>query len=208
MAKRDQLIGAARDLILERGFTAATVDRVCERSGVTKGAFFHYFADKEALAEAVAGSFAMDLVASYGSAPFREIADPLARIDAYIDHTIDVCRGPLLSDGCLIGALTVEMSATQPEVRALCAMTFEGWAKDLEALLEEAKTAHRGAKHESGPLARLFLATVEGALILARAHGDPGLVTEALETFRGYVHLLFERKSKRRDGDAGSPARR
>lgn len=194
MSKRDDIVAAARALILERGFTAATVDRVCERAGVTKGAFFHYFEDKDALAAAAAQGFAVDLVSAYRSAPFRAIADPVERVDGYIDFTIDVCRGPLLDGGCLIGALTVELGETQAELRASCAMTFEGWAGDLQAMLQDAMGAGPAASFDAGSLARLFLATVEGALILARAHRDPALVTEALETYRGYLHLLFDRK--------------
>ena len=208
--KRDQLLAAARKLILERGFAAATVDRICETTGVTKGAFFHYFEDKNVLGKSVAEQFASDLVQAYETGPFLQPSDPLKRVFAYIDFTSEIMRGPLLSHGCLIGALSVEVAQTHEEIRALCAQTFDGWARSLSYLLREAKTRHAPAvAFDPDAIARLFLATVEGALILARAHQDPELVEEGLSQFRDYVRLLFGQDTKRgRKRHAGTAARR
>jgi TetR/AcrR family transcriptional repressor of nem operon len=208
--RRDLLLAAARKLILERGFAAATVDRICETAGVTKGAFFHYFDDKDVLAKSVAEQFASDLVKAYENGPFRKPSDPLRRVFAYIDFTAEIVRGPLLSDGCLIGALSVEVAQTHEEVRALCAHTFDGWASSLSVLLRDAIAHHSPAiAFDPEAVAHLFVATVEGTLLLARAHRDPGLVEEGLSQFRNYVHLLFGQASKRRrERHAGAAARR
>lgn len=207
--RKDKLLAAARKLILERGFAAATVDRICESAGVTKGSFFHYFDDKDALGKSVAERFASDLVGAYATGPFRDVSEPLERVFAYIDFTIDVVRGPLLSEGCLIGALSVEVARTHAEVRALCARTFEGWASSLAVLLEEAKAAHAPAvPFDPNAVARLFLATVEGALILARAHQDPGLVEEGLDQFRDHVRLLFGQVTRQGRGKHARTAAR
>lgn len=210
MSRRDRLLDAARKLILERGFAAATVDRICETAGVTKGAFFHYFNDKDVLAKAVAEQFANDLVHAYEAGPFREPSDPLERVFAYINFTRAIVQGPLLSNGCLIGALSVELAQTHPQVRSLCAQTFDGWVQSLSALLQDAKGRHApAAPFNSDAVARLFLDTVEGALILARAGQDPGLVEEGLSQFSDYVRLLFAETTKRgRKRHAGTAARR
>jgi len=47
---RQKLLDAAISLVREKGYAATTVDQVCERAGLTKGAFFHYFESKDALA--------------------------------------------------------------------------------------------------------------------------------------------------------------
>ena len=51
---KEKLLDASLSLIRERGFAATTVDELCTRAGVTKGAFFHHFASKEDLAVAAA----------------------------------------------------------------------------------------------------------------------------------------------------------
>ncbi len=47
-------MSAAISLVREKGYAATTVDQVCEKAGLTKGAFFHYFKSKDALAVASA----------------------------------------------------------------------------------------------------------------------------------------------------------
>jgi len=51
-ATREPLVAAAVRLMLTKGYVATTVDDVCASARLTKGAFFHYFEDKEALAQA------------------------------------------------------------------------------------------------------------------------------------------------------------
>ena len=46
---RNNILDAAQATIYARGFTAATLDKVLEGAGVTKGAFFHHFKSKDDL---------------------------------------------------------------------------------------------------------------------------------------------------------------
>jgi len=50
---RDALVVAARELFGERGYAATSTGEIVERAGVTKGALYHHFADKEQLFRAV-----------------------------------------------------------------------------------------------------------------------------------------------------------
>lgn len=51
--RRERLLEAALELFSERGYEAVTVAEVCTRARVSKRNFYEYFADREALAEAV-----------------------------------------------------------------------------------------------------------------------------------------------------------
>ena len=44
-----RLMHAAHDLFVERGYTDVSVNDICEKAGLTKGAFYHHFSGKEAL---------------------------------------------------------------------------------------------------------------------------------------------------------------
>ncbi|MEU1390430.1 MULTISPECIES: helix-turn-helix domain-containing protein [unclassified Nonomuraea] len=41
------LVAAARELFVSDGFSATAVDDICARAGVTRGAFYHHFSNKE-----------------------------------------------------------------------------------------------------------------------------------------------------------------
>lgn len=55
--KEDVIIGAARDVFLERGFKGATMAQIARGSGVADGTLYTYFQNKEALAWAVVADF-------------------------------------------------------------------------------------------------------------------------------------------------------
>lgn len=50
---RQALVAAAAEVFEREGYARATVDEVCERAGVTKGALYGHFGSKKALAVAV-----------------------------------------------------------------------------------------------------------------------------------------------------------
>lgn len=49
----EDLLAAARGLFATEGYAATSLDAVCERAGVTKGALYHHFAGKQQLFSAV-----------------------------------------------------------------------------------------------------------------------------------------------------------
>jgi AcrR family transcriptional regulator len=52
-ARRGQFVAAARELAAERGYRGVTVDDVCTRAGLSKGAFYGYFETKQDLLVAI-----------------------------------------------------------------------------------------------------------------------------------------------------------
>jgi AcrR family transcriptional regulator len=61
--RQEELLESARALFFERGFDATSVDDVIQRAGLSKGAFYHYFASKDALLEALATKMAAESLA-------------------------------------------------------------------------------------------------------------------------------------------------
>lgn len=54
---RERIMKSARELILNRGFSAMTVAAVCQSAGITKDDFFHHFPSKDTLGAAVLSKF-------------------------------------------------------------------------------------------------------------------------------------------------------
>jgi AcrR family transcriptional regulator len=56
--RRRELIDCAQGMFLSRGYEQTTINDVILATGLSKGAFYHYFRSKEDLLEAIAGRFA------------------------------------------------------------------------------------------------------------------------------------------------------
>ena len=54
---RSKIVSAAWDLFYEHGYDNTTVDDIVERSGTSKGSFYHYFAGKDALLSSLSTLF-------------------------------------------------------------------------------------------------------------------------------------------------------
>src|SRR6266508_6964415 len=52
-ARPEEIVAAALDVFVERGFAATKLEDVARRAGVTKGTIYLYFENKEALFKAV-----------------------------------------------------------------------------------------------------------------------------------------------------------
>ncbi len=66
-ATRRQLLDAALAVIAERGYAEATVDRIVEEAGVSKGVAYYHFSSKADIAESILVEGIGDLIASFES---------------------------------------------------------------------------------------------------------------------------------------------
>jgi TetR/AcrR family transcriptional regulator, transcriptional repressor for nem operon len=186
---RERLIDAATQLMLSQGLAATRIDGICELAGLSKGAFFHYFASKQELASAVLKAWVERGASLFDNAPFMQALTPTDRLYGYIDFVGQATmRMPLV--GCMVGILSVESSSTDQALREECSSAFKQWAADIKALLKAAAPRHVNAR-QLNALAQHFLAVFEGALVLARAHADPGIVERQLSLFKDLVRFAF-----------------
>ncbi|MCB1183960.1 TetR/AcrR family transcriptional regulator [bacterium] len=189
---RTRLLEAARDLIRARGFAATTVDDLCRAAGVTKGAFFHHFASKEALGIAAAAFWAETTSAYFAGAAYHEHADPLDRLLGYIDFRRTIIAGDLAQFTCLAGTMTQEVYGSHPDIRDACAASIFGHAATLEPDIAAAMTAHGiTADWTPASLATHTQAVLQGAFVLAKAAGDRAVARDSVDHLRRYIELLF-----------------
>ena len=192
--KRSKLLEAAQRLMLAKGFSATSVDEICEAAEVTKGSFFHYFRSKEDLGKAVLDHFMSSMSQVILDSPFFKKSDPLHRIYGYIDFMIEISRDPERRSGCLLGNFAQVLSDTHPDIRSLCAEHFSWWTATLKHELDAAKTRHAIKRTvDTQGLAEHFIALFEGSLTLAKTQQDVGIIERNLRNFKQYLKSIFEK---------------
>jgi TetR/AcrR family transcriptional regulator, transcriptional repressor for nem operon len=198
---RQELLQAALGLIREQGYASTSVDELCAQAGVTKGAFFHHFKSKEALAVAAANHWSEVTSAFFQAAPYHQHADPLERVLGYLDFRKAILKGEIAEYTCLVGTMVQEIYGTNPDIRAACEASISGHAAVLAADIAEAMRRHRTrAPWSAKSLALHTQAVLQGAFVLAKATGDVAIAAESIDHLRRYIELLFQSaKQKRRE---------
>src|SRR5215475_144051 len=138
---RQKLLEAAISLVREKGYAATTVDQVCQRAGVTKGAFFHHFKSKDALAVACANHWAECSNALFASAPYQAHDDPLERVLGYLEFRKEMLARDIPEITCLAGTMLQEVYVSHPDLARACEATITGvaaeMAKDIDAAMKQ-----------------------------------------------------------------------
>jgi TetR/AcrR family transcriptional repressor of nem operon len=189
---RSNLLGAATLLIRSRGFEATSIADLCSEAGVTKGAFFHHFKDKEHMAVEAVNSFSSITDALEASAQYQTVEDPLKKLLGYVDFRIEILSGPISASTCLLGTMIQEVHETHPVIRDACERCLDRQAKELSTMIESAKERYnRDASWTAEDLAHHIQAVIQGALILAKAKQGPEVAIDCLLHLRRYVKMLF-----------------
>jgi AcrR family transcriptional regulator len=92
-ATRSKLVRAARQLFAKRGFASVGTELIVRRAGVTRGALYHHFADKQALFLAVYEDVERELTERV-AAPLVDAGGPLDAMRRATALFLDACQTP------------------------------------------------------------------------------------------------------------------
>lgn len=161
-----RLLATTADLVHRQGYASTGLNQIVEESGAPKGSlYFHFPRGKEQLvAEALEQSSASLtglLQGVLGAAPTTQLA--LEGIVAYFSHALEASS---FTKGCPIATVALEQAASSDPLHRVCSVAYLRW----QALIAERLHKDGHAAGRADELAGFFLATIEGALMLCRAH--------------------------------------
>ncbi len=190
---KTKLLGAALQLVRQNGYDATSVDDLCRAANVTKGAFFHHFKSKEALAVAATEFWTLVTGEVFALAEYHHYDDPLDQLIAYIDFRAQLLEGLSLPEcTCLLGTMAQEKYESNPAIREACYVGIVTHADQVAAMIIAAKAKHAPrATWSAESLALHTQAVIQGGFILAKAGNDVALAADSIRHLRRYIELLF-----------------
>jgi TetR/AcrR family transcriptional regulator, transcriptional repressor for nem operon len=182
---KERLLAGAKELFLARGYAGTTVDGICERAELTKGSFYHFFNSKEDLALAVLEWSIGRSGQKLASGGHSRIVDPLEKAFAFLED-LENFSPELWSGGCLLGSFALELTETNPRMQQSVAQLIQALTDDFAGKLEPIATlcAEKPVAPTAAELAEALLGTLEGSIIIAKAHRDPTRIPKAIRGFR------------------------
>ena len=171
---RESLLAAALAAFAADGFDAPSLDAICARAGLTRGAFYVHFADREALVVAVVGRVVarfLDAVLATGDAA-ADLLTGVRRFADTVDRAADAparrrrSPEPLVVAGLLPLHRILEAASRSPAIRTrLVEITGEALGRVAAATAagQLAGTVRRDV--EAGVLAAALVALALGVLV-------------------------------------------
>jgi TetR/AcrR family transcriptional repressor of nem operon len=186
---RERLLQAASREIYRSGFQSASLDTILASAGVTKGALYYHFKNKQALGYAVVEEVISPDTHGTWVRPLQSVKDPIGTLIGIVqDLSVrpkDVCGG------CQLNNLAQEMSPLDAGFRKRLEIIFDAWRGATATVLREGQI--RGSIRrdvEPADAAGLLIAMVEGYGSLAKNAQDPKVIKAGIKNIVGWLRSL------------------
>ena len=136
---RATILNAAFDEIYHHGFQTSSVNDILERTGLTKGAFFHYFSTKNDLGYAIADEVLTEMTLEKWIRPLAAYKNPVQGIVNRFKKIIEETPADHMACGCPLNNLTQEMSSIDPVFREKLLSVLQLWISETERYLRKAQ---------------------------------------------------------------------
>jgi TetR/AcrR family transcriptional regulator, transcriptional repressor for nem operon len=193
---RQRILDVAQAAVLEKGFSATSIEEIIAAVGITKSGFFYHFADK--------GELAHSLLERYLERE-RVLFDELfARADELSEDPLHAFLVAMklfaeifenLSDahpGCLTAAYCYQDRLFDKRIRQLNAEGILAWRERFRGRLEAiAERYPPKLPINLTDVADMLSALADGGIILSKALDEPQALPRMIILYRDFVRTLF-----------------
>ncbi len=191
---RARILDAAEGLVERKGFAATSVDEILDASGSSKGAFFHHFDSKRALAAALVERYVdadLDML-RLGVEAAQDVEDPRERALAFLAYYERWAAELVSADSaCLYIAVLTERDLLDDATAAAVERAIRTWRDEFARLLRPALRAAGVRGVDAEALADHLFATFEGGYLLCRSLRSAEPMRTQLRVLRQLVAALL-----------------
>ena len=192
---RDKIIDAAYQEIYRHGFQAASLSNILAKTGLTKGALYHHFPNKNDLGFAVIDEVIREGFEVRMFAPLRESVDPIETLTEIIRHKAETSTPETVSQGCALNNLMQEMSALDVDFKRSLNGILKTWQDTLTDALKRAQKQGQVRKDIDCRAAALFVVSAfEGCIGVAKNQQSVKELGLCLAQLESYVLGLCTKK--------------
>lgn len=168
--RRAQILEAARDLFVEKGYHATTVDDIVGRVEVARGTFYLYFQDKRAVLEALVDGFFEAVTSAIKSIDLTDPSrPPLIQLRNNLERLCEVA----LADPSRMKILLYDVPGLDSELDAKLRDFYAALRKFLEESLEEGQRIGLVREGDRRIMVALGLGGLKEILLTAVTSGEP-----------------------------------
>ena len=193
---RDRILTTAQNLILSRGFSGTSIDRIIDDASVTKSGFFYHFEGKRDLAKNLLVRFleedyqiSQELLTRAKSLT----EDPLQQLLIFLNLNAELADElPSGHPGCLVASYIYEAQQFDDEIHKIARLGIEKWKALIVNMLESATKKYTPViDTDVNELADMFAAVYEGAIVIGKLTADKKVLSKQILLYRNYIRFIF-----------------
>ena len=168
--RQAQILEAARDLFVERGYNATTVDDIVGRVEVARGTFYLYFPDKRAVLAALVDGFFERVTAAIHSIDLADATrPPVAQLRANLHRLCELS----LAEPAMVKILLYDVPGLDSELDAKLRDFYAALRRFLEESLSEGQRIGLVRDGDRAIMVALGLGGLKEILLTAVTSSEP-----------------------------------
>jgi AcrR family transcriptional regulator len=169
---RQTIIEKAAVIFNKNGYQRTSMSTLTRALGLTKGAIYGHFADKDELA-VEAFRYSVQRVVERLRQRLRSSDDPVDKLKAYAQAYLDFFDEMVIDGGCPVLNTAVDADDAHTLLHREVCNVLSVWEKSLVALVDAGKeSCHFRRDADAGFFASSFIALIEGGILMAKTMGD------------------------------------
>ncbi len=186
---RKKLIDATYEEIYSHGYQGAALVDILAKAGVHKGSMYHYFGSKKEMALAAINEKISERF-------FERYGRILELKSGYLEEFMKGVKDTTQRDfkrGCPIASIVQEMSNLDEDFNATMKFIYSEFRRFIKDILDKAIEAQEMNPCDTTKMALFITATLEGAILAAKASGEIQDYVDTIEILEEYLRQFINR---------------
>lgn len=189
---RRRVIERCAPVFNTKGYSGASMSDLVRASGLEKGGIYNHFGSKEQLA-LESFDYAAGIMHGRFDAALAGKGGALERLFAVVDVLGALVEDPPVAGGCPVLNTAVDSDDAHPALKERAREAMSGWLRLVGRIVKDGKASGElSPDADPRATASVVVATLEGALMLSRLHGEPAHMRRTVEHLKRHLETLKE----------------
>ncbi len=177
--------------IRKNGFQGLRADKVIAEMDITKGALYHYFANKQSIGTAVIEEIIRPHYLRFYQELDRWEGHPIDKLQDHLRFLSDRATDSEIALGCPLNNLVQEMSPIDEDFRLRMKSIIDHIHRSIAAALQKGQSAGQvSSKFSPEQVAQFYFSGIEGAYATAKVRKDAAAFKSNMELLSQFLDSL------------------
>jgi AcrR family transcriptional regulator len=181
------ILQRAAPIFNQYGYAGASIADVMKATGLEKGGIYNHFESKEQLALATF-NYSVRLVRQHYVSALKNQGSSIDQLLAFMTVFQQLFHDPPVLGGCPLLNTAIESDDALPSLREQAIREMKHWHSWIVRIIRGGiKRGEIKVTTDTKATATLFIACLEGGLMLSKLHRDPTYLQQAIAHLQTYI---------------------